>query len=96
MEGLFQFLYFTSILRINNIACLCVHMSMHSYLYVNRSFFFVRYLGTGSSSRTGMALMEIGLLSGFSLSPSFVSLDAPVKKVEKDEGKIHLYLDSVS
>ncbi|KAM3856320.1 CD109 antigen [Vipera latastei] len=55
-----------------------------------------RYLGTGSSSRTGMALMEIGLLSGFSLSPSFVSLDAPVKKVEKDEGKILLYLDSLN
>ncbi|XP_039202572.1 CD109 antigen [Crotalus tigris] len=55
-----------------------------------------RYLGTGSSSRTGMALMEIGLLSGFSLSPNFVSLDDPVKKVEKDEGKIHLYLDSLN
>ncbi|XP_034287784.1 CD109 antigen [Pantherophis guttatus] len=55
-----------------------------------------RYLGTGSSSRTGMALMEIGLLSGFSLSPSFVSLADPVKKVEKEEGKIHLYLDSLN
>ncbi|KAK9411366.1 putative antigen [Crotalus adamanteus] len=55
-----------------------------------------RYLGIGSSSRTGMALMEIGLLSGFSLSPNFVSLDDPVKKVEKDEGKIHLYLDSLN
>ncbi|XP_058032225.1 CD109 antigen [Ahaetulla prasina] len=55
-----------------------------------------RYLGTGSSSRTGMALMEIGLLSGFSLSPSFVSLVDPVKKVEKEEGKIHLYLDSLN
>ncbi|KAL7987953.1 hypothetical protein Chor_006872 [Crotalus horridus] len=55
-----------------------------------------RYLGTSSSSRTGMALMEIGLLSGFSLSPNFVSLDDPVKKVEKDEGKIHLYLDSLN
>ncbi|XP_070789006.1 CD109 antigen isoform X3 [Pituophis catenifer annectens] len=55
-----------------------------------------RYLGTGSSSKTGMALMEIGLLSGFSLSPSFVSLADPVKKVEKEEGKIHLYLDSLN
>uniref|UniRef100_A0A8C5RJE5 CD109 molecule n=1 Tax=Laticauda laticaudata TaxID=8630 RepID=A0A8C5RJE5_LATLA len=55
-----------------------------------------RYLGTGSSLKTGMALMEIGLLSGFSLSPSFVSLVDPVKKVEKEEGKIHLYLDSLN
>ncbi|XP_026550926.1 CD109 antigen [Pseudonaja textilis] len=55
-----------------------------------------RYLGTGSSLKTGMALMEIGLLSGFSLSPRFVSLVDPVKKVEKEEGKIHLYLDSLN
>ncbi|XP_070620143.1 CD109 antigen [Erythrolamprus reginae] len=55
-----------------------------------------RYRGTNSSSRTGMALMVIGLLSGFSLSPSFGSLVDPVKKVEKAEGKIHLYLDSLN
>ncbi|XP_053237251.1 CD109 antigen isoform X1 [Podarcis raffonei] len=55
-----------------------------------------RYLGVGSSSRSGMALIEVGLLSGFSLSPSFVSLDDPVKKVEKAEGKVHLYLDSLN
>lgn len=59
-------------------------------------FSFTRYLGTGSSSRSGMALLEIGLLSGFSLSPSFVALGNPVKKVEEDEGKVYLYLDSVS
>ncbi|XP_042302267.1 CD109 antigen [Sceloporus undulatus] len=55
-----------------------------------------RYLGTASSSRSGMALIEIGLLSGFSLSPSFMSVDDPVKKVEKDGGKVHLYLDSLN
>ncbi|XP_061479122.1 CD109 antigen isoform X2 [Rhineura floridana] len=55
-----------------------------------------RYLGAGSSSRSGMALIEIGLLSGFSLSPNFMSLDDPVKKVEKAEGKVHLYLDSLN
>ncbi|KAM6466539.1 LOW QUALITY PROTEIN: CD109 antigen [Liasis olivaceus] len=55
-----------------------------------------RYLGAGSSSRSGVAVMEFGLLSGFSLSPGFVSLDGPVKKVEKDDGKIHLYLDSLN
>ncbi|XP_062981026.1 CD109 antigen [Elgaria multicarinata webbii] len=55
-----------------------------------------RYLGTGSSSRSGMALLEIGLLSGFSLSPSFMPLDDTIKKVEKDEGKVHLYLDSLN
>ncbi|KAH0622086.1 hypothetical protein JD844_024050, partial [Phrynosoma platyrhinos] len=48
-----------------------------------------RYMGTASSSRSGMALIEIGLLSGFSLSPSFMSVDDPVKKVEKDGGKLN-------
>uniref|UniRef100_A0A803T4W8 CD109 molecule n=1 Tax=Anolis carolinensis TaxID=28377 RepID=A0A803T4W8_ANOCA len=55
-----------------------------------------RYLGTGSSSRSGMALIEVGLLSGFSLSPSFMCVDDPIKKVETDEGKVHLYLDSLN
>nr|XP_020641515.1 CD109 antigen [Pogona vitticeps] len=55
-----------------------------------------KYLGTGSSSRSGMALIEVGLLSGFSLSPHFVSVNEPIKKVEKNDGKIHLYLDSLN
>ncbi|KAL8172654.1 UNVERIFIED_CONTAM: hypothetical protein K2H54_005363 [Gekko kuhli] len=52
-----------------------------------------RYLGTDTSSRTGMVLMEVGLLSGFSLSPGFVPPDDMIRKVEKEEGKVHLYLD---
>ncbi|XP_053136283.1 CD109 antigen [Hemicordylus capensis] len=55
-----------------------------------------RYLGADSSSKSGMALIEIGLLSGFSLSPSFMSLNDPIKKVEKEEGKVNLYLDSLN
>uniref|UniRef100_A0A8C3II12 CD109 antigen n=1 Tax=Chrysemys picta bellii TaxID=8478 RepID=A0A8C3II12_CHRPI len=55
-----------------------------------------RYLGSGASSKSGMALMEIDLLSGFSVSPDFISLDDPVKKVEKDNGKVNLYLDSLN
>uniref|UniRef100_A0A803T9M7 CD109 molecule n=1 Tax=Anolis carolinensis TaxID=28377 RepID=A0A803T9M7_ANOCA len=46
--------------------------------------------------RSGMALIEVGLLSGFSLSPSFMCVDDPIKKVETDEGKVHLYLDSLN
>lgn len=60
------------------------------------SVLFLRYLGASSSSRSGMALIEVGLLSGFSLSPSFMLHDDLIKKVEKEEGKVHLYLDSVS
>nr|XP_025043911.1 CD109 antigen [Pelodiscus sinensis] len=55
-----------------------------------------RYSGTGASSKNGMVLMEVGLLSGFSVSPDFFSFNDPVKKVEKDNGKVNLYLDSVN
>ncbi|KAM7368320.1 hypothetical protein PAMP_014548 [Pampus punctatissimus] len=45
---------------------------------------------------TGMAIMEVGLLSGFSLSPNAVEIDEVVKKVETEPGKVILYLDSVT
>uniref|UniRef100_A0A8D2Q9Q0 CD109 molecule n=1 Tax=Varanus komodoensis TaxID=61221 RepID=A0A8D2Q9Q0_VARKO len=45
---------------------------------------------------SGMALLEVGLLSGFSLSPNFMSLGDPVKKVEEDDGKVHIYFDSLN
>lgn len=44
---------------------------------------------------TGMAIMEVGLLSGFSLSPDSIETDDVVKKVETQPGKVILYLDSV-
>lgn len=55
-----------------------------------------RYFGSGTAPSSGMVLMEVGLLSGFSVSPDFVPLDNTVKKAEKDNGKVNLYLDSVS
>uniref|UniRef100_A0A672U4Z6 CD109 antigen n=1 Tax=Strigops habroptila TaxID=2489341 RepID=A0A672U4Z6_STRHB len=55
-----------------------------------------RYLGSGSAPRSGMVLMEVGLLSGFSVSPDFIPLDNTVKKMEKDNGKVNLYLDSLN
>uniref|UniRef100_A0A3Q1H1P5 Uncharacterized protein n=1 Tax=Anabas testudineus TaxID=64144 RepID=A0A3Q1H1P5_ANATE len=45
---------------------------------------------------TGMTIMEVGLLSGFSLSPDGIKTDNVVKKVETQPGKVILYLDSVS
>lgn len=43
-----------------------------------------------------MAIMEVGLLSGFSLMPDGVQTGDVVKKVETQPGKVVLYLDSVS
>ncbi|NXT27832.1 CD109 protein, partial [Syrrhaptes paradoxus] len=55
-----------------------------------------RYLGSGTAPWSGMVLMEVGLLSGFSVSPDFIPLDNTVKKMEKDNGKVNLYLDSLN
>uniref|UniRef100_A0A3Q2E7E9 CD109 molecule n=1 Tax=Cyprinodon variegatus TaxID=28743 RepID=A0A3Q2E7E9_CYPVA len=43
-----------------------------------------------------MVLMEVGLLSGFSLRPDLIELDGALKKVETQPGKVVLYLDSVT
>ncbi|XP_064020132.1 CD109 antigen [Pogoniulus pusillus] len=55
-----------------------------------------RYLGSGTAPSSGMVLLEVGLLSGFSVSPDFTPLNHTVKKMEKDNGKVNLYLDSLN
>ncbi|XP_017157583.1 CD109 antigen [Poecilia reticulata] len=52
-----------------------------------------RHLGL---NETGMVLMEVGLLSGFSARPDLVPLGGAVKRVETEPGRAVLYLDSVS
>ncbi|KAB0355541.1 hypothetical protein FD755_021482 [Muntiacus reevesi] len=52
-----------------------------------------RFLG---AARSGMALMEVNLLSGFTVSSDAIPLSDTVKKVEHDHGKLNLYLDSVN
>lgn len=43
-----------------------------------------------------MVLMEVNLLSGFSASSDSIPLSETLKKVEYDNGKLNLYLDSVN
>uniref|UniRef100_A0A2K5XLF5 CD109 molecule n=1 Tax=Mandrillus leucophaeus TaxID=9568 RepID=A0A2K5XLF5_MANLE len=52
-----------------------------------------RFLGP---ARSGMALMEVNLLSGFMVPSDTIPLSETVKKVEYDHGKLNLYLDSVN
>ncbi|MBZ3881998.1 CD109 antigen [Sciurus carolinensis] len=52
-----------------------------------------RFLGP---DRSGMALMEVNLLSGFTVPSDAIPLSETVKKVEHDPGKLNLYLDSVN
>ncbi|CAL8312262.1 unnamed protein product [Lota lota] len=46
--------------------------------------------------RTGMALLEVGLLSGFTLAQEGVQTNDNIMKVEEEPGKVIVYLDSVS
>ncbi|EPQ04748.1 CD109 antigen, partial [Myotis brandtii] len=52
-----------------------------------------RFLGP---ERSGMALMEVNLLSGFTVLSNAIPLTETVKKVECNQGKLNLYLDSVN
>ncbi|XP_004476027.2 CD109 antigen [Dasypus novemcinctus] len=47
-------------------------------------------------ARSGMALMEVILLSGFTVPTDAILKNEIIKKVEHDHGKINLYLDSVN
>ncbi|XP_031202045.1 CD109 antigen [Mastomys coucha] len=46
--------------------------------------------------RTGMVLLEVNLLSGFTVPSDSIPLSETLKKVEYDQGKVNLYLDSVN
>ncbi|KAM4632857.1 CD109 antigen [Polymixia lowei] len=62
-----------------------------SHLYIC-----TRLLEGRGLNKTGMAIMEVGLLSGFSLAQEGIQTNHFIKKVETSDGKVNLYLDSVS
>lgn len=45
---------------------------------------------------TGMVILDVGLLSGFTLCPEAAVQSAVIRKVETAPEKVILYLDSVS
>ncbi|XP_069052824.1 CD109 antigen [Lepisosteus oculatus] len=55
-----------------------------------------RLLENQNVSQTGMAIMEVGFLSGFALDESGIATTEVIKKVETSPGKVNLYLDSVT
>ncbi|XP_044147056.1 LOW QUALITY PROTEIN: CD109 antigen-like [Bufo gargarizans] len=50
----------------------------------------------GKGNESSMALLDVGYLSGFTLSPEGVISVQSLKLVEPKEGKVYLYLDSVT
>lgn len=57
---------------------------------------YCRLLDGQSVEQTGMALLDVQVLSGFKLRQSGVETSELVKRVELPPGRIALYLDSVS
>ncbi|XP_063772890.1 CD109 antigen [Pseudophryne corroboree] len=55
-----------------------------------------RYCEVESRVQTGMALLQVDLLSGFTLAPEGILVKHPVKKVENDNGKVNIYFDSLN
>ncbi|XP_067274850.1 CD109 antigen isoform X2 [Pseudorasbora parva] len=47
-------------------------------------------------SQTGMAILDVGLLTGFSLAQDGVQIDDMVRRVETPPGRVILYLDTVT
>lgn len=57
---------------------------------------FLRLRENQGLRQTGMAILDVGLLSGFSLAQNGVQLDDIVRRVETPSGRVILYLDTVS
>ncbi|XP_040285975.1 CD109 antigen [Bufo bufo] len=49
-----------------------------------------------SSAQTGMVVLQVDLLNGFSLAPDGILLKYPIKKVETVDDKVNIYLDSLN
>lgn len=47
-------------------------------------------------SQTGMAILDVGLLSGFSLNQDAIQTDDVVRRIETPPGRVILYLNTVS
>lgn len=72
-----------------------IKMQPHFNIYLP-FYIFLRLLEDHGLNQTGMAILEVGLLTGFSLAQSGVPINSLVRRVETSPGKVVLYLDSVS
>ncbi|XP_029452719.1 CD109 antigen-like [Rhinatrema bivittatum] len=55
-----------------------------------------RYRGSVYGNQSGMALLEVGFLSGFQLNQYGIAENEPIKKVEPENDKVNLYFDSIN
>lgn len=57
---------------------------------------FCRLKNNAGVSHTGMVILDVGMLSGFSLSPGAAAPTELIRKMDILPEKVSLYLDSVS
>ncbi|KAM5165172.1 CD109 antigen-like [Mantella aurantiaca] len=50
----------------------------------------------GKCNQSGMAILEVGFVSGFTISPEGIPTNELIKKVETHNEGVHIYLDSVT
>uniref|UniRef100_A0A3B4UE28 CD109 molecule n=1 Tax=Seriola dumerili TaxID=41447 RepID=A0A3B4UE28_SERDU len=77
------------------------HEAFHLYVElfdteIDSAHLYICSRGDLGLNATGMAILEVGVLSGFSLPPDGVQTDRVVRKVETRPGSVILYLDSVT
>ncbi|XP_075057007.1 CD109 antigen-like [Mixophyes fleayi] len=53
-----------------------------------------RYHGAGNES--GMAILEVGFISGYTMSTEGIPISGSVKRVEPKDDEVYIYLDSVT
>uniref|UniRef100_A0A8K9XLK3 CD109 molecule n=1 Tax=Oncorhynchus mykiss TaxID=8022 RepID=A0A8K9XLK3_ONCMY len=74
---------------------------LHIELFDNNMYYIHLYICTSllegqDINQTGMAILDVGLLSGFILAQDGIETNDLVRSVETPPGKVILYLDSVS
>lgn len=74
----------------DRICIICIKL-----VYFHMCFFF-RLKENQPIDRTGMAILDVGILSGFSLAPEDAISDTSIMKVDRTPEGVILYLDSVS
>lgn len=68
------------------------------FKYISKTIFSIifRLCENQDLNQTGMAILDIGLLTGFSLAQRGIPINELVRRVETSPGNVILYLDSVS
>ncbi|XP_009293270.1 CD109 antigen isoform X2 [Danio rerio] len=104
--ALFQLTVFYNVMNVRrSLRRRDIHTDEAFYLYVDimdkeeyhvNLYTCFRLRGGQGLNQTGMAILDVGLLTGFSLAQDGVQIDDTVRRVETPSGRVILYLDKVT